>query len=115
MKPACDRWKAICTEAQLSLKSLCTARDKEVKALKTLEKTKVKEGSKKAQQVAVDLAAKQTEVTRRANYCLFVVCFKTNQNLILGCNIAMKPKQYLSPYLKKLEVKRTQHISTALY
>eukprot|EP00116_Pleurobrachia_bachei_P007239 sb/3467501/ len=65
LKPICDRWKAICTEAQVSLKTLCTARDKEAKAVRTLEKTKCKEGSKKAEQVAADLAEKQTELARK--------------------------------------------------
>ncbi|KAL5260131.1 hypothetical protein ACHWQZ_G010299 [Mnemiopsis leidyi] len=65
LKPACDRWKAICTEVQGTLKTLCAARDKEVKAVRTLEKTKCKEGSKKAEQVAGDLANKQTELAAK--------------------------------------------------
>ena len=45
-----------------ALKTLCLARDKDVAAVRKLEKTKCKEGSKKAEQVALDLANKQTEV-----------------------------------------------------
>jgi len=69
IKPALDRWKAVCTEALSTLKTTCLARDKDMKALKALEKSKPKEGSKKAEQVTNDIittkaaiAAKNAEV-----------------------------------------------------